>query len=79
MNSRKTIFLILFLSVFLTPIGIYAQQERILSFDSHIDIMADGDVVVTETIRVVADGKKIRRGIYRDFPTPDTATAEALR
>jgi len=26
-------------------------------------------VVVTETIRVVAAGKKIRRGIYRDFPT----------
>ena len=26
-------------------------------------------MVVTETIRVVAAGQKIRRGIYRDFPT----------
>ena len=69
MTPRKTIFLIICLSVFLTPTAIHAQQERILSFDSHIDIRADGDVVVTETIRVVAAGKKIRRGIYRDFPT----------
>jgi hypothetical protein len=69
MNPLKTILLIICLSVFFTPIAIYAQQERILSFDSRIDIMTDGDVVVTETIRVVAAGKKIRRGIYRDFPT----------
>ena len=69
MNSLKTIFGVVCLSIFLTPIGIHAQQERILSFDSHIDIMARGDVVVSETIRVVAAGKKIRRGIYRDFPT----------
>ena len=69
MTPLKTILLITCLSIFLTPIGIHARQERILSFDSRIDIMADGDVVVTETIRVVAAGKKIRRGIYRDFPT----------
>ena len=25
--------------------------------------------MVTETIRVQAEGQKIRRGIYRDFPT----------
>ena len=69
MNLRKTIFWVVCLSIFLTPIGIHAQQERILSFDSHIDVRTDGDVVVAETIRVVAAGKKIRRGIYRDFPT----------
>ena len=69
MNSIKTLVWVVCLSIFLTPIGIHAQQERILSFDSHIDIMARGDVVVSETIRVVAAGKKIRRGIYRDFPT----------
>ncbi len=69
MNPFKVFLLILCLSIFLTPMGIHAQQERILSFDSHIDVLADGDVVVTETIRVVAEGKKIRRGIYRDFPT----------
>ncbi len=69
MTPLKTILLITYLSIFLTPIDIHAHQERILSFDSHIDIRADGDVVVTETIRVVAAGNKIRRGIYRDFPT----------
>ncbi len=53
----------------LIPASLQARQERILSFDSHINIFADGDVVVTETIRVVSTGKKIRRGIYRDFPT----------
>ncbi len=46
-----------------------AGTERILSFDSHIDILPDGDLVVMETIQVAAAGAKIQRGIYRDFPT----------
>lgn len=45
-----------------------ARQERILSFDSRIDVLPEGDIVVAETIRVVAAGDQIRRGIYRDFP-----------
>ena len=69
MNPIKTILLLACLGILLIPSGIQAQQERILSFDSHINIFAEGDVVVTETIRVVAAGKKIRQGIYRDFPT----------
>ncbi len=44
-------------------------QERILSLDSEIDIRADGSLDVTEHIRVRAEGRQIRRGIYRDFPT----------
>jgi uncharacterized membrane protein YgcG len=43
--------------------------ERILSYDSDIAIAADASMTVRETIRVVAEGKQIRRGIYRDFPT----------
>jgi hypothetical protein len=69
MRPLKTTLLAACLSLLLAPAGQGAQQERILSFDSHIDILARGDVVVTETIRVVAAGQKIRRGIYRDFPT----------
>ncbi len=46
-----------------------AAQERILSYDSQIDIRADGSLDVTETITVRAEGNQIRRGIYRDFPT----------
>ncbi|MFO7715495.1 DUF2207 domain-containing protein [Desulfosarcina sp.] len=69
MNPIKTLLLIACVGIFLMPAGIRAQQEKILSFDSHIDVFAEGDVVVTETIRVVAAGQKIRRGIFRDFPS----------
>ena len=44
-------------------------DERILDFHSDITIMQDGWIEVTETIRVRAEGERIRRGIYRDFPT----------
>jgi uncharacterized membrane protein YgcG len=43
--------------------------ERILSFHSDIRVMTDGMIEVTETIRVRAEGNRIKRGIYRDFPT----------
>jgi uncharacterized membrane protein YgcG len=46
-----------------------AQQEEILSFDSRIEIGADGTLTVTESITVRATGRAIKRGIYRDFPT----------
>ena len=44
-------------------------DERILEFHSDITIKRDGWIEVTETIRVRAEGDRIRRGIYRDFPT----------
>ncbi|MCK5325405.1 MAG: DUF2207 domain-containing protein [Woeseiaceae bacterium] len=44
-------------------------DERILSFHSDVVISQDGWIEVTETIRVRAEGNRIRRGIYRDFPT----------
>ena len=44
-------------------------DERILSFHSDIRVMTDGTIEVTETIRVRAEGNRIKRGIYRDFPT----------
>ena len=43
--------------------------EYIESFHSDIEIQRNGDLRVTETIVVKAEGKQIRRGIYRDFPT----------
>jgi len=45
------------------------EQESILSFASDIEVLADGSMLVTEEIRVRAEGRQIRRGIYRDFPT----------
>ena len=50
------------------PLSVLAD-ERILSFHSDIRVMTDGMIEVTERITVRAEGKRIRRGIYRDFPT----------
>ena len=46
--------------------------EIIFSFHSDIDIRTNGDIYVTENIIVNAEGKSIKRGIYRDFPTTYT-------
>ena len=54
--------------------------ERITSFISDVRIKRSGDLDVTETIRVEAEGREIRRGILRDFPTryrrPDGSLVE---
>ena len=44
-------------------------QERVLDFHSSIRISAQGVLTVTERIAVQAEGRDIRRGIVRDFPT----------
>lgn len=43
--------------------------EKITSFDSQVKVDEDGQLTVVETISVVAEGRQIKRGIYRDFPT----------
>ena len=43
-------------------------KEVITDFHSRIEVAKNGDLTVTETISVIADGKNIRRGIFRDFP-----------
>lgn len=43
--------------------------ETINSFHSRVIIENNGDLIITETIQVRAEGKQIKRGIYRDFPT----------
>lgn len=52
----------------LLPLSV-AAQERIVEFASEIELQPSGELVVTEQITVVAEGREIRRGIYRDFPT----------
>ena len=49
--------------------GLASAQERILQFISDVKVETNGDLLVTETIRVLAQGREIRRGILRDFPT----------
>ncbi|WP_374601481.1 DUF2207 domain-containing protein, partial [Arenimonas sp.] len=46
-----------------------AAQERITAYHADITVLADGSMEVTEHITVRAEGNRIRRGIYRDFPT----------
>lgn len=46
--------------------------ERIVRFISDVDVQRNGDLIVTETIQVQAEGRVIRRGILRDFPTTYT-------
>jgi len=59
----------LLIGAYLLSAGIVFADERILDYQSAILIHADGSLIVTETIRVRAEGNNIRRGIYRDFPT----------
>jgi uncharacterized membrane protein YgcG len=42
--------------------------ERIELFDVSVEVEQDGDIVVSESIQVVAAGVSIQRGIFRDLP-----------
>lgn len=53
----------------LSAAAVARADERILSYDSEVEVHADGSLDVVERIRVRAEGDDIRRGIYRDFPT----------
>jgi uncharacterized membrane protein YgcG len=43
--------------------------EQITNFHSDIALQDDSSLLVTESITVIAAGRQIRHGIYRDFPT----------
>jgi len=62
-------FLRLLVTTSLLLSGILNADERVLNYHSDVLIHTDGSLMVTETIRVRAEGNNIRRGIYRDFPT----------
>jgi len=65
--------LVLFLNLFANVIFSFGEDrhtsERIISFDSNINVYSNGTMSVTETITVYSTGNEIKRGIYRDFPT----------
>lgn len=61
--------LIFFLTLLLTLSNPGFAQERILNYFSDIQVQHDGSMVVEEQIQVRAEGNKIKRGIFRDFPT----------
>lgn len=45
------------------------SEEKIELYTVDIEVRPDGDLLIREDIRVVAEGNAIRRGIYRLFPT----------
>lgn len=45
-----------------------AAREEILSYHADIVVAPDASLTVSETITVRAEGRDIRRGIFRDFP-----------
>ena len=69
MKTRRVRLESLFVALcLLFAIPAYAV-ESIRSFHTDITVSADGSIEVVETIRVRAEGQRIRRGIYRDFTT----------
>ncbi len=56
-------------ALLLLPATFVTATEQILNYEIEVDIRTDGSLDVTEQITIRAEGKNIRRGIYRDFPT----------
>ena len=46
-----------------------AAREAIREYFSNIVVHADASLTVTETLRVWVEGRDIKRGIFRAFPT----------
>src|SRR5262245_57209039 len=63
---RRAAFALVALLASLLPA---AATEGILLFVSDVYVQRDGDLLVTETIRLQAEGQQIRHGPFRDFPT----------
>ncbi|MCF6318009.1 MAG: DUF2207 domain-containing protein [Proteobacteria bacterium] len=64
---KKLLFLLFLLMLLSCNISI--ASERILDFNSKINILDNGDILVLETIKVNVENRSIRHGIYRDSPT----------
>lgn len=60
------------LTLLLLPLAAGAQ-EKIFLFSSKATLNTDSSLEVREDITVNVEGRQIRRGIYRDFPTKYTA------
>ncbi|GAB4197495.1 MAG: hypothetical protein Tsb002_31720 [Wenzhouxiangellaceae bacterium] len=44
-------------------------RERITDYDVTITVAADRSLAISERITVISEGDRIKRGIFRDFPT----------
>lgn len=68
--GRLAALLLAALAALLAPQSASAQQdERILSFLSDVTVRKDGDLEVSETIRIRSTGDVFQHGLLREFPT----------
>jgi uncharacterized membrane protein YgcG len=68
LRTIRFLFISVLLFLLFSPLPAFAE-ERILSFHSDITVHQDASVTIQEAITVQSEGEKIKRGIYRDFPT----------
>lgn len=54
--------------LFLTLAGTARAEEIFTSYHSDIGLAKDSTLTVTETIKAIVEGDRIKRGIYRDLP-----------
>ena len=45
-----------------------SAQERIIQYDVDVTVLTNGDIEIDETISVKAEGRRIKRGIFKDLP-----------
>ena len=77
--SGFCVALFAFLLVFVPALPA-AAEEYIRSYHSEIRVAPNGELAVVETITVNAEGRNIRRGIFRDFPlTMQDAAGRTVR
>lgn len=62
MNKFIVVFIALLISLY--TLG----KEEILEFNSFVEINYDNSIMVTESITVQSERRKIKRGIFRDLP-----------
>ena len=60
-------FILALILAFTFTAGAWAE-EKILDYNVLIEVQQDADFIVTESISVISEGRKIRRGIFRDLP-----------
>ncbi len=64
-QSRLPMMLVLAVLLAATALA----DERILDYHSDVRVQPDSSLIVHEVIRVRSEGRRIRHGIFRDFPT----------
>jgi len=73
MDRSNVISVLVAVALLVLSIGLAQADERISDFHSDIQVLRDGSLKVVETITVRAEGRKIKRGIHRDFPVAYTS------